>query len=91
MTSQEYKDYLLSPHWLSTRDQKRKECGYQCERCGERSNLHVHHLTYFRLWCEEMSDLQLLCKECHYSKHPEKEESIDEHSWANIGRKMLTM
>jgi 5-methylcytosine-specific restriction endonuclease McrA len=51
----------------------------QCEICGEAKPLELHHLTYVRQCSgdgpdlifghETESDLQALCRECHYSCH----------------------
>lgn len=49
---------------MSIRSSRRK-----CEACGSGSDLHVHHMTYERLFRERLSDLKLLCKGCHYFVH----------------------
>jgi len=38
-------------------------------KCGSNKNLNVHHLTYERLFCEQMSDVEILCYSCHYTVH----------------------
>lgn len=64
-----YLDYLASPEWKVKR-QEALEChGRLCNRCGSLNNLHVHHKTYKRLMNEEMRDLEILCKSCHFSHH----------------------
>lgn len=71
--------YLSSNHWrFVRRDKIIKEKG-RCAKCGKHSimfggNLHfvdVHHLTYKRIWHERLSDLQVLCRDCHKKEHNE--------------------
>lgn len=73
-----YENYLKSPHWQELRKAKIKEQNFQCERCGEFGRrtpwqtiigLQVHHLTYERLWQEELSDLEVVCRPCHEDEH----------------------
>lgn len=41
-----------------------------CDGCGEvADHLHVHHVTYERLFGEADADLRLLCKTCHAQVH----------------------
>lgn len=42
-----------------------KEKGKKCELCGSTKHIHVHHLTYERLYDELIIDLQPLCRTCH--------------------------
>jgi len=65
-----YKDwykniYLLSSHWQAFADYARSVIN-QCQICGSKSNLQVHHRHYNSLFCETLSDIQLLCKTCHF-------------------------
>lgn len=64
-----YKKYIASAHWKRTRKQKLEQVGYFCEKCGLEEGLCVHHLHYNSLGMEEMSDLQVLCRECHRKTH----------------------
>jgi len=44
----------------------RKQADDTCQRCGFGStNLEVHHLNYDRFGKERMTDLIVLCKQCH--------------------------
>jgi len=61
--------YYFTQHWLATRDAKRKQQRYKCEKCGSGKKLHVHHLTYTSKGREPLSDLQLLCEKCHHTVH----------------------
>lgn len=64
-----YTDYLRSAHWRATRTRywisdQPKDC-----ICGERDGLELHHMTYERVCEEELSDLTLLCSNCHAMIH----------------------
>lgn len=40
--------------------------GQKCARCGCTSGVfHVHHLDYDRLGNERLTDVQIVCNECH--------------------------
>ena len=70
MTKDEYADYLLTDHWLDVREQRNAIDGYKCVLCGSPYNLHVHHISYDRLWCEKPDiDLVTLCEDCHFKLH----------------------
>jgi 5-methylcytosine-specific restriction endonuclease McrA len=65
-----YKQYLETSHWKDVREDKLKEAKYRCQLCGSiDAELHVHHNTYERIGNEEMSDLIVLCKDCHKKFH----------------------
>jgi len=64
-----YKEYIKSAAWKRKRDEVFEERGRECEQCSNRYYLHVHHLNYERLGNELMGDLQILCYQCHMSKH----------------------
>ena len=66
---QNYKDYLESPQWQRKRSERLAIDRKQCVLCGELNNLHVHHVTYERLFHEKMSDLMTVCKSCHEVLH----------------------
>ena len=58
-------EYLYSEHWARKKRLKLTASNYTCQRCGSRSNLDVHHLTYERLGHELLRDLVVLCRTCH--------------------------
>lgn len=65
--------YMRSDPWKALRRLKYKQVGRRCEDCGttrpKRGRFEVHHLTYER-WKEELlSDLRVLCQECHTKRH----------------------
>jgi hypothetical protein len=68
MTRYEKRKYMSSKEWknlrkiIKIRDKK-------CVSCGTLKNLEVHHLTYERLGDEKLSDLVVLCRECHQRQH----------------------
>lgn len=66
-----YHEYLETPHWQYVRNEAFKTYGRKCAHCGIDQNLHVHHKTYKHKGEEEnhMSDLMVLCEECHGEIH----------------------
>ena len=57
---------IASPGWRRLKERLIEVRGHVCEECGsEHRALDVHHLSYDRLGHERMSDLQLLCRDCH--------------------------
>jgi len=61
--------YLTSPHWIQVREQALQRAGRKCQQCHETFGLHVHHLSYDRLWAELPEDLEVLCNNCHSGEH----------------------
>lgn len=64
MTS-DYLRYIDSKEWELKRIEKFREAGKRCEACGSSKKIHVHHLTYARLFNERLSDLMVLCEKHH--------------------------
>lgn len=67
--------YLQSDHWKELRKVALKRASYKCQVCAGRNKiLNVHHNTYDNLWHEHMTDLCVLCEDCHelYSKNKKK-------------------
>ena len=60
-----------SKTWKDKRDAVLKRDGYRCRICGSGKNLHVHHITYERLFHEELDDLLTVCNKCHRKLHSE--------------------
>lgn len=60
-----YTDYLQSPEWRAKREKALRFAGYRCQLCNSPKNLQVHHRTYERLGNERLSDLTVLCADCH--------------------------
>jgi hypothetical protein len=62
--------YLSSPHWREFRQLALDFHGRRCFRCGYKGLfLNVHHLTYERLGNEHISDVVVLCRDCHRREH----------------------
>ena len=64
-----YGAYLQSRHWQRLRAAKLAAVGERCESCGVQGIVQIHHVTYERLRREELSDLQVLCRDCHNDAH----------------------
>lgn len=65
-----HKEYIKSEEWDIKRKTKLKEANYKCQLCAEnQTELHVHHNNYDNLGYEDMSDLIVLCKDCHSKFH----------------------
>jgi hypothetical protein len=75
LTIEEYDKYLETPHWKEFRRQAFKEqlktLGQnRCSRCQKSAvTLHVHHLTYERLGKELLTDVEIICRDCHKKEH----------------------
>src|SRR6266704_1118874 len=54
-----YLNYFQSSKWKSIREQFQKN----------RTKLHLHHITYNRLYNELLEDLRLICESCHIEIH----------------------
>ena len=65
-----YEEYLKSDIWKESRKRfisSREEL--KCFCCESNKNLQVHHRTYARLGKEYLTDLVLLCSNCHKKTH----------------------
>jgi 5-methylcytosine-specific restriction endonuclease McrA len=76
-----YKNYINSPKWRKKRLKILNERGWNCEDCGSRENLEVHHLHYRSLKHEKSKDLKVLCRFCH--------SLVDEHHMKASGYAFL--
>jgi hypothetical protein len=84
-----YPKYLRSWHWRLKRIEVFQHRGRLCEDCGSDQNLKIHHKTYVRRGCEKISDLRVLCEDCHNLTHgyvkyyiAETLDEIDNHVYA---------
>ena len=59
--NEEYATYLSSDAWKQKRMQRIAISNFRCAACGCKNNIEVHHLTYARIFNEEMEDLLPLC------------------------------
>jgi hypothetical protein len=64
-----YAEYLKTPHWQEVRESALKAADYRCQVCYSPDRLHVHHRTYDRRGRELLSDLTVLCADCHGRFH----------------------
>lgn len=67
-----YAEQLRDPRWQRKRLETLSAADWQCSRChSDRKTLHVHHLEYRPVppWVYELSELEVLCEECHREAH----------------------
>jgi len=65
-----YKNYLSGSHWRNFRKRALEHHGMKCADCGEENvRFDIHHLTYERFGKEELSDVVVLCHNCHHKRH----------------------
>lgn len=69
MSAEAKHQYLQSPEWKALKQLKLKQSNHKCQLCNSTTNLHLHHLTYDRLGNELITDLILLCSQCHQLQH----------------------
>jgi DNA polymerase III alpha subunit len=75
LKSMPYQDYLETTWWQNLRKIKLHESGNRCQLCNAKNTeLHVHHKTYERRGNELLSDLIVLCKDCHAKFHDKLDE-----------------
>ncbi len=63
--TEEYAKYLESDEWKKKRHARLALGKFKCAVCGAKSELQVHHLTYARIFQEDMTDLLPLCRPHH--------------------------
>lgn len=67
-----YEDYLKSEYWIKIKKKARLRLNYQeCEYCGIRQDIQLHHSTYKWLGDEknELRSVNSFCKEHHNKIH----------------------
>jgi len=72
-----YHDYLKTHEWHTLRQQVLLRDAYSCRICACPDNLEVHHRSYKRRGEESLSDLIVLCADCHQSFHDNRTLSND--------------
>lgn len=60
-----YHAYLASPEWGRLKRTVRLRAGGVCENCCHSDATETHHLTYARLYHEDLDDLIAVCHQCH--------------------------
>jgi hypothetical protein len=69
MSSADKLAYLSSHKWHSIRNQVLERDNHCCQSCSATHNLQCHHLNYSNFGDELLSDLTILCKDCHNTLH----------------------
>lgn len=66
-----YKEYLFSEHWKMVKYNYYNDENTikYCNGCGAKTNLQLHHLSYDNIGHETLSDLMLVCGNCHNKIH----------------------
>ena len=64
-----YEQYILSSDWKKRREWTLIFWGHRCALCFSTKNIEVHHRTYERLGNELITDLIVLCDDCHAKHH----------------------
>jgi 5-methylcytosine-specific restriction endonuclease McrA len=70
---QDYQDYLASEEWQEKRREILTRDRFKCRHCGNDAT-EVHHLTYVRIFREELDDLVSVCRNCHQDIHDATDE-----------------
>ena len=61
--------YLKSKEWKEKRKKVLQRDNYRCKKCGSKTNLHIHHISYKNIGKEPLDDLVTLCDNCHKKLH----------------------
>jgi 5-methylcytosine-specific restriction endonuclease McrA len=64
-----YVEYLKSEHWKRTRELALGYYGRACCLCSKTTGIQVHHRNYHNKGHETVSDLIVLCSNCHAKFH----------------------
>lgn len=67
-----YKEQLADSRWLQKKAEILIRDNYACQKCGAKSHLNVHHLSYENgklAWEYPNEQLITLCKDCHENEH----------------------
>lgn len=60
-----YSQYISSSDWKAKRLEVLSKKWNQCERCGSKNKIHIHHGSYTKLGNEPLKHLFVLCEKCH--------------------------
>lgn len=74
MNSEEYQILLKDPLWIKKRNYIVTRDRHRCTKCGNKTNLNVHHLFYVegkKPWEYPNHTLITLCQDCHIAWHEE--------------------
>lgn len=80
-----YNDYMQSNRWRDVRNTALLSYSHKCAVCGNKKDVHVHHRNYDSFGNENISDLVVVCRMCHFYIHPKahmtKEFFISDNTW----------
>ena len=82
--------YYCSREWGLLKRAVHERSGGKCERCHVDKAVNVHHLTYARLYHEELTDLWHLCRGCHEFVHahsdvdPKDVAQVEAKKWCTL-------
>ena len=68
-TEMTYHEYLASPEWDIRSGMFIDRANGECQQCGSYYNLHIHHRHYDTLGEESYGDIEVLCRDCHKTRH----------------------
>ena len=70
----ERQEFYISVEWKKACSEVYKRDNAQCQRCGNKDNLHVHHIVTFanKELRADINNLVLLCAKCHRFVHSKK-------------------
>ena len=71
MTKEEYAKFLTSPEWEAISEKRKQMDDHECQCCGNRYNLVVHHTDYLKgdKGLLDLDHLVTLCYRCHSIIH----------------------
>jgi len=67
----DYATFLKTSYWRAIKEYCHKRAYSECEACGSKDNIEVHHMTYKHARRElfYLDDLIVLCRRCHAEAH----------------------
>jgi 5-methylcytosine-specific restriction endonuclease McrA len=82
--SRRYSELLQDPRWKAKADRVRARAKGQCEDCGSKAPLEVHHCWYrygLAPWQYPDDCLRAVCRDCHVTRDP-----IEQHIRGTMAR-----
>jgi hypothetical protein len=64
-----YKEFLKTIYWHEFKKIVHKFLGKECEVCGNKKHIHIHHFNYYNRGKETFNDIACLCEICHQAIH----------------------
>lgn len=75
-TNKKYQEYLVSDKWKKIRQKALSQSQNKCQLCDSEEHLVVHHRRYDNIGHEDLSDLTVLCFDCHSFFHADRNFNI---------------